>query len=645
MTEKYLGYVTDTIRSNDESKGANALLKIVAIKEHGNYRKLTSEEIKHYCPPFGQVFCPHFFNPQNADFYEGPFIEFETKPSETEKKVINQTDYIINYTSRPRAVNIPRLVTYNGKINEIITRGYLSPNEVIRTLDKINVFEGKDTKFFLYDSVEKKGIGLFKYQNHSRAVEAYYKKEVQEFIIPDNSVVFAKDNTQYLLFNEKQNTLQRGSIIDFMTNQQLADWLKSKMKNIADIDKNTLSLICNFPEFQSLEDDTEAARFERIKNKIDAFEIDIQTLVELICKHQKYFDQFVDNFELIEKEVKENFEKKYIREAMPIITKNQEQIKRQEAEISKLEETLEAEKTKALIKIEQTKAKLENENNVLASQVEEKQKQLKTLNENYDAVIATITAITPVLKNTEKSSITDEVFKICNPPFYKDVSARPYSRIKEEDEESFISFLKRHVCYQNDKLIEYFKQIKTIFSHKACFIPNIAIAFLFAKALRNTEVIIMHIEHDWLHYSDFVQHGLVNTFKAAYETPEKNYILVLDSLNITQPECGLRPLLNLISGDIPFLEGCGLSFPNNMTVMATLLSTTEENAMGLKLNPSYFQKWYAIGNPSEENDKVLLPENFWNDEIGENYGYVEPSDIPKAHFTEKAELLDKYLNF
>lgn len=61
MTEKYLGYVTDTIRSNDESKGANALLKIVAIKEHGNYRKLTSEEIKHYCPPFGQVFCPHFF--------------------------------------------------------------------------------------------------------------------------------------------------------------------------------------------------------------------------------------------------------------------------------------------------------------------------------------------------------------------------------------------------------------------------------------------------------------------------------------------------------------------------------------------------------------------------------------------------------
>ncbi len=641
MAEKYLGYVTDTIRSNDESKGANALLKVVAIKENGNYRKLSSKEIRHYCPPLGQVFCPNFFNPQNADFYEGPFIEFETKPSETEKKVLNQTDYIINYTPRPKTINLPRLVTYNGKINEIISRGYLSPNEVIRTLDTINVFAGKDTKFFLYDSVEKKGIGILKYQNHSRTVEANYGKDVQEFIIPDDCVVFAKDNKQYLLFNEKQNTLQRGSIIDFMTNQQLADWLKSKMKNIADIDKNTLSLICDFPEFQSIEDDTEAARFERIKNKITAFEIDIQTLVELICKHQKYFDQF----KLIEKEVKESFEKKYIRAAMPIITKNQEQIKRQEAEISKLEETLEAEKTKALIKIEQTKAKLENENNVLASQVEEKQKQLKTLNENYDAVIATITTLTPVLKNTEKSLTTDEVFKICNPPFYTDVNTRPYSKIKEEDEESFISFLKRHVCYQNDKLIEYLKQIKTIFSHKACFIPNIALAFLFAKALRNTEVVVMHIEHDWLHYSDFVKHGLVDTFRVAYETPEKNYILVLDGLNITQPECGLRPLLNLINGDIPILEGCGLPFPNNITVMATVLSTTEETSIGLKLNPLYFHKWYAVGNPAEESDRILLPENFWDDKVDGNYGYAEPRDLPKKENQEKAELLDNYLDF
>lgn len=98
MTEKYLGYVTDKIPSNDESKGANAILKVVAIRENGNFRKLSSEEAKKYCSPKGYVFGPLFFNPHNLDFCESSFIEFEISPSqEKERKVINQTDYIVNY--------------------------------------------------------------------------------------------------------------------------------------------------------------------------------------------------------------------------------------------------------------------------------------------------------------------------------------------------------------------------------------------------------------------------------------------------------------------------------------------------------------------------------------------------------------------
>ena len=34
MADKYLGFVTDKIPSNDESKGANAILKVVAAKEN-----------------------------------------------------------------------------------------------------------------------------------------------------------------------------------------------------------------------------------------------------------------------------------------------------------------------------------------------------------------------------------------------------------------------------------------------------------------------------------------------------------------------------------------------------------------------------------------------------------------------------------
>jgi hypothetical protein len=205
--------------------------------------------------------------------------------------------------------------------------------------------------------------------------------------------------------------------------------------------------------------------------------------------------------------------------------------------------------------------------------------------------------------------------------------------------------MKRHVCFDDARLTEYLKQVKKIFSHKACFIPNVGLAYLFAKALRNTEVLIIHIEHDWLHYSDFTKHGLLSAFTEATNNSEKNYILVLDGLNITQPECGLRPLLNLINGDVPILEGCGLKFPSNLTIMATVLSTAEDNAVGLKLSPSYFSKWFAIGDPSEESDKIILPENFWDDEVIEDCGYVEPSDLSKERVNERAELLDKYLEF
>ena len=91
MADKFLGFVKDIIPSNDDTKRKNAFLKVIAIKENGNYRKLTSDEAKQYCPPNGEVFGAQFFKTDNSDFYDGPFIEFETKPNqETDRIIINK---------------------------------------------------------------------------------------------------------------------------------------------------------------------------------------------------------------------------------------------------------------------------------------------------------------------------------------------------------------------------------------------------------------------------------------------------------------------------------------------------------------------------------------------------------------------------
>ena len=80
-------------------------------------------------------------------------------------------------------------------------------------------------------------------------------------------------------------------------------------------------------------------------------------------------------------------------------------------------------------------------------------------------------------------------------------------------------------------------------------------------------------------------------------------------------------------------------------IMATLMPTNGDCPLGLKLDNNYFNDWFVIGNPTEPEDKVMLPDNFYEDEVSENEGFVEPTDLPKESPTERAEGLENYLNY
>lgn len=647
MSDKYLGVVIDKIPSNDENKSPNAMIKVIAIKDGGSYKKLSYEETKTYCPPTGKVFGPQFFAPYNSDFSSGPFVEFDIKRGqEKETKVLNQTDFIVDYNIRPKAINLPRLLPYNGKIKTIVSHGYLSPTELAATVDVNSVFNGKTSTFFLYDQETKTAIGIFKYSSGNNSIQSNFGKDVQEFKIQSSDIVADADGASYLLFNPRSNTLERGSLIDFMTNQQLEDWFKSKVQSLSQIDREVLSHICEFAEAQSFEDDRDISRLERLKAKNEAIDIGLQTIIDLICNNPKFTSQYSNKIGQIEKEVKENFEKKYIEQAGDVIKKNKEKIDSQKAEIESLKIKLENEKQRVELEVAKEKEKLTKKNEKLTKEIESKEKTLQGLKDNYDSVIATISAAVSLLNSTPKKEKQEsDSVEITRVDFPKGETAKTYKEINQITDEKFIKFLQRQVCFENKKFNEYLKQTGNIFSHRACFIPNTAIAFLFAKAFRNTEVLVIHIEHDWLHYSDFCKHGLLDAFNEAAAEPSKNFILLLDGLNITQPECGLRPLLNFINNNAPLLDGFDKPFPRNLTIMATLMPTNGDCPLGLKLDNNYFNDWFVIGNPTEPEDKVMLPDNFYEDEVSENEGFVEPTDLPKESPTERAEGLENYLNY
>jgi hypothetical protein len=83
----------------------------------------------------------------------------------------------------------------------------------------------------------------------------------------------------------------------------------------------------------------------------------------------------------------------------------------------------------------------------------------------------------------------------------------------------------------------------------------------------------------------------------------------------------------LIRGTEPVLQGCAVPFPKNLTLFATLLPTSGESPVGVKLKPEYFSNWGAFGSPANPDDVIPLPDKFDIDPVTENSGYFTSSDL------------------
>lgn len=145
---------------------------------------------------------------------------------------------------------------------------------------------------------------------------------------------------------------------------------------------------------------------------------------------------------------------------------------------------------------------------------------------------------------------------------------------------------------------------------QASFIPSTAVAYACAGILEHCEVFCLHVEHDWLHYSDFIDHGLLQAWVRACEHPEIDVIIVLDSINLTHPECGLKPLIDVINKESPVLTNDPkqhVNFPKNLKIMATLLEN-DDIVLEIDFN-GIFKNWnrYTIRDNEIQHLKYSDP--------------------------------------
>jgi len=216
---------------------------------------------------------------------------------------------------------------------------------------------------------------------------------------------------------------------------------------------------------------------------------------------------------------------------------------------------------------------LQERHEELNNRCSEKQHQLGTLTEQYQTILETLRVkialsqpgtedIRPdtkyIQRNTEDSQRHTEYVQqqaettaltIIDFP----AEGTPYKEWTA-DNKTIPVFLHERYQNGNELLTQILCSIRYWWQFKALFVPSAAWVYTLAKIFGNTAVYTLHIEYNWLHFSDFCRNGLQEALNEAYTHPEKNYMLILEGLNCTQPECGLRPLLNVIAGIEPVIS-------------------------------------------------------------------------------------------
>lgn len=557
-------------------------IKVYGEKIKGKYIKFkySPEELSDLFPPKGMVFAPlDSISSKNHDSYHF----FQVEPSKT-KKSEKDHDYSIVYESCQLISSFHKLIT----IPELANLSCF-PLEEIQKLLQNQDNHIKDGTYFIRISQPSELIGPFR--KNQKDLFPQHGKEVFVFQLDDSFDEYVlEDNT--LILQDKLPLIRK---IDCMSNEQLQEWFRKKIKEASSIDVSKISLldidkIKNIPVFEA--DDLDKVRFERA--------------LECLTQYKFSYDELKNVF------VNEGFEK--INEK---IVNMRKEIK---DEFLKENQALEDKKNAISSEIENLNSSKEK----IQSKISDAENLLKSINDNYDALLLQMKVsakINPVNQPEER--------KVAKPHTYEVGRIGKAFKAIKEDGLKYFDLIERNLkrAGYDDKIIDLYRsendEKDVLFNAKAVFIPCISWAYIYAQSIGNARVFTIQVEHDWLHYRDFCNNGLVEIWSEAAANIDTNYIIAFENLNLTQPECGMMPLLNIIKGHRPFLEGTQYDFLHNIKIFATVVPFSEKEDIGLKLSKNQFSTWGTFG--SIEKQEYFIPIKL--NSVEKPYGFFSPDDF------------------
>lgn len=506
-------------------------------------------------------------NPKAKKLEEQFLVDAPNIPSEMDPWILyafdcGDSDKCVNDFRKLIRVPDARLVIFNRNFwTDKEAGSFVNYTEVCEHLDKKSMKEA----YIIKKANDECLYGLFDRQ----------KNVLKKYNVNKENILVKRDRTQTIEYGFvcEKKMRDANELIDCSTEEQLKNWFVKEYN----------SDINAFVKAGSNVTGLERIRWDRFKYLIDTLQFQENELLDVFERTRNSgFGKII--VEAAKKAIKDDYTKELSDsdETIRVLVEKKRSVENEIRALEEKKKDVEHDIEQGAL---QRKTQLEREFNELNSKKSELEKDCEELNERKaqkEGEIKEFEKQKNVL-NAEQARIAEENNqKVANLEKALQNVKEKYSDLldglkvitseKDDGEEILLPI------YENDEDVDGAEE-------EWNGIPRASIVESIKQVCRRVEdcglckVYELHVEHDWLHYSDFVNHGLIKIWKEAASNSAIHFVLVLDSLNLTHPECGMKPLLDSFECKIPLL-GTKLKRPENLKIMATLLPTEGDGAIG-----------------------------------------------------------------
>ncbi len=532
----------------EERRGYGARIRVISFKKQGRHVNELSE-IKNQFPPYGFIWANRFF--ENHPFEIFSLIECSAVPLEY-KTVDDGDDYQMYHpneckTTGTKLLNAPSNFLFADKsINQAALK------EVIQ--EDIGSF------YFAYES---KIFGPFRV-NHGEVIP---KKGMEVNVYnshPQHAFIYSIENSAYVISISGEPLYK----CDCMTQSQLADWLRSHIKNsLPNTDFGPFKRVIELLQT----DDINLARADKALKTMDQLglvmsEIKAITNISSVCA--------------------EKFDKSLIGLRSELVQNMVEPFEQQK---NKLESEI--------IKLANQKTTLLEEIDLTGKKLTEATESYKYITENRKKIIDDFRVQVDIGQNLgmPRTFLTYE---------RQDYDSFGHESTSLSDLISQLNETFQNLHYKGNYLGQ--KIIEQLTYKKCILTDNIPIVQYLANITGNCTIFLQQVEGDWLKFECFYRNGLADIWNEAVGNPERLFFLLLQDINLASIECYARPINDLLAGIRVKLPGAYSKWPQNLWIIGSPVNEQESPGLGLPLSSEWFAHWGSFPKNLPKPSNTLL---------------------------------------